>query len=107
MDATDDPDLVAADLDVEEALKPLNLSPAGHAGCGATKSSHQASPDSASVVKEERGNGGAALTTYFFAVVLRTNAQFVTRRRYFRKHRIKERRKLRDTLNSIFPTAWE
>ena len=107
-DTTDDPDPVAADPDVEEALE------------AAESSSHRLTRGMrrykiqevikrrqillVQVVKEERGNKGAALTTYIslagrYCVLMPNSSRGGGISRKITGS--KERRKLRDTLNSL------
>ena len=108
VDTTDDPDPVAADPDVEEALEAAeSSSPRRTRGMRRYKIQEVIKRRQillVQVVKEERGNKGAALTTYIslagrYCVLMPNSSRGGGISRKITGS--KERRKLRDTLNSL------
>ena len=107
-DAVDDPDPVAADPDVEEALEAAeSAAPRRTRGMRRYKIQEVIKRRQillVQVVKEERGNKGAALTTYIslagrYCVLMPNSSRGGGISRKITGS--KERRKLRDTLNSL------
>lgn len=107
-DSTDDPEPVAADPDVEEVLEAAeSASPRRTRGMRRYKIQEVIKRRQillVQVVKEERGNKGAALTTYIslagrYCVLMPNSSRGGGISRKITGS--KERRKLRDTLNSL------